>query len=175
MNDCTTKHMGKRHGTSQSVPITSQVKTIQIPRSMKNATFLKHPDLTMGQKRYLCSIAKIYSTNDMRALTYSHLHSQIRCGNKKTRFKSPSSGKIKHEIKEHCRRSQLDHLCKSSRKTGHIEKGEGKSSLEDSPSTSSVDATTEGARTIEEAMSEQMKSLTIKDPGTSESTAYTTA
>ncbi|XP_077148947.1 protein FAM216A isoform X2 [Ranitomeya variabilis] len=46
---------------------------------MKNEAYLKHTDLTLGQKRYLCSIAKIYSTSNMRALTEKHLRSQIRC------------------------------------------------------------------------------------------------
>ncbi|KAM4049478.1 protein FAM216A isoform 2-T2 [Anomaloglossus baeobatrachus] len=63
----------------QNGPIRQQVKTIKIPRTMKNEAFLKHPDLTMGQKRYLYSIAKIYSTSNLRALTEKHLQSQIRC------------------------------------------------------------------------------------------------
>ncbi|XP_069611307.1 protein FAM216A isoform X2 [Ranitomeya imitator] len=63
----------------QSVPLRQQVKTVKIPRTMKNEAYLKHADLTLGQKRYLCSIAKIYSTGNMRALTEKHLRSQIRC------------------------------------------------------------------------------------------------
>ncbi|KAM4855244.1 protein FAM216A isoform X1 [Urocitellus parryii] len=47
---------------------TPQIQTIHIPKSMKDASFLKHPDLTIGQKRYLCSIAKIYNVNYLRTL-----------------------------------------------------------------------------------------------------------
>ncbi|XP_064424256.1 protein FAM216A [Latimeria chalumnae] len=35
---------------------------------MMAAPFLQHPDLTTGQKRYLCSIARVYSTDHMRKL-----------------------------------------------------------------------------------------------------------
>ncbi|XP_006894723.1 PREDICTED: protein FAM216A [Elephantulus edwardii] len=45
---------------------TPQLQTVHIPKSMKDATFRKHPDLTAGQKRYLCSIAKIYNTHYLR-------------------------------------------------------------------------------------------------------------
>ncbi|XP_040272013.1 protein FAM216A isoform X1 [Bufo bufo] len=88
----------------QIVPLRQEVKTIKIPRSMKNEAFLKHPDLTMGQKRYLCSIARIYSTRNMRALTEKHQHSKIRCGSKNVHQNLPVSGKSKNEIKGHCRR-----------------------------------------------------------------------
>ncbi|XP_012664496.1 protein FAM216A [Otolemur garnettii] len=47
---------------------TPQIQTIHIPKSMMDAAFLKHPELTIGQKRYLCSIAKIYNANYLRAL-----------------------------------------------------------------------------------------------------------
>nr|XP_030716166.1 protein FAM216A isoform X1 [Globicephala melas] len=47
---------------------TPQVQTIHIPKSMTETSFLKHPDLTLGQKRYLCSIAKIYNANYLRTL-----------------------------------------------------------------------------------------------------------
>ncbi|XP_029427904.1 protein FAM216A [Rhinatrema bivittatum] len=59
------KNVGKNR--TMSAPV-AQVKTIHIPKSMMTASFLKHPDLTPGQKRYLWSIAKIYSTNWMRTL-----------------------------------------------------------------------------------------------------------
>ncbi|XP_069611299.1 protein FAM216A isoform X1 [Ranitomeya imitator] len=88
----------------QSVPLRQQVKTVKIPRTMKNEAYLKHADLTLGQKRYLCSIAKIYSTGNMRALTEKHLRSQIRCGSKKARLHLPASGKSKKEIMGHCKR-----------------------------------------------------------------------
>ncbi|XP_039107835.1 protein FAM216A isoform X1 [Hyaena hyaena] len=45
-----------------------QIQTINIPKSMADASFLKQPDLTLGQKRYLCSIAKIYNANYLRIL-----------------------------------------------------------------------------------------------------------
>nr|XP_044988593.1 protein FAM216A isoform X1 [Jaculus jaculus] len=45
-----------------------QIQTIHIPKSMTDTSFLKHPDLTTGQKRYLCSIAKIYNSHYLRAL-----------------------------------------------------------------------------------------------------------
>ncbi|XP_032732208.1 protein FAM216A isoform X2 [Lontra canadensis] len=47
---------------------TPQIQAIHIPKSMTDASFLKHPDLTTGQKRYLCSIAKIYNANYLRTL-----------------------------------------------------------------------------------------------------------
>ncbi|XP_075391004.1 protein FAM216A isoform X2 [Tenrec ecaudatus] len=47
---------------------TPQIQAIHIPKSMKDASFRKHPDLTTGQKRYLCSIAKLYNANYLRTL-----------------------------------------------------------------------------------------------------------
>ncbi|KAB1255481.1 Protein FAM216A [Camelus dromedarius] len=47
---------------------TPQIQTVHIPKSMTEESFLKHPDLTIGQKRYLCSIAKIYNANYLRTL-----------------------------------------------------------------------------------------------------------
>ncbi|CAD7674446.1 unnamed protein product [Nyctereutes procyonoides] len=47
---------------------TPQIQAIHIPKSMTDASFLKHPDLTTGQKHYLCSIAKIYNANYLRML-----------------------------------------------------------------------------------------------------------
>ncbi|KAG2471290.1 F216A protein, partial [Polypterus senegalus] len=44
------------------------LKTVHIPKSMMAAPFLQYPELTAGQKKYLCSIANIYSTEGMRAL-----------------------------------------------------------------------------------------------------------
>ncbi|XP_007489913.1 protein FAM216A isoform X1 [Monodelphis domestica] len=46
---------------------TPQLQTVHIPKSM-NSPFLKHPELTTGQKRYLCSIAKIYSADSLKTL-----------------------------------------------------------------------------------------------------------
>ncbi|XP_078522256.1 protein FAM216A [Lissotriton helveticus] len=65
------KH-GQRKGETKTVlqPLRSepQVQKVQIPKSMMTMSFLKHPDLTVGQRRYLYSIAKIYSTSYMRSL-----------------------------------------------------------------------------------------------------------
>ncbi|XP_014714174.1 protein FAM216A isoform X1 [Equus asinus] len=47
---------------------TPQIQRIHIPKSMTDVPFLKHRDLTIGQKRYLCSIAKIYNANYLRTL-----------------------------------------------------------------------------------------------------------
>ncbi|XP_006204916.1 protein FAM216A isoform X1 [Vicugna pacos] len=47
---------------------TPQIQTVHIPKSMTEESFLKHSDLTIGQKRYLCSIAKIYNANYLRTL-----------------------------------------------------------------------------------------------------------
>ncbi|VFV23748.1 Hypothetical predicted protein [Lynx pardinus] len=47
---------------------TPQIQAINIPKSMTDASFLKQPDFTLGQKRYLCSIAKIYNANYLRIL-----------------------------------------------------------------------------------------------------------
>ncbi|KAM3938068.1 protein FAM216A isoform 2-T2 [Leptodactylus fuscus] len=88
----------------KTVPLRQQVKTIKIPRAMKNEAFLKHPDLTMGQKRYLCSIARIYSTSNMRTMTEKHLPSKMRCDSKKAHLNLSAAGKSKNEIKGHCRR-----------------------------------------------------------------------
>ncbi|EDM13692.1 similar to RIKEN cDNA 1500011H22, isoform CRA_b [Rattus norvegicus] len=55
---------------------TTQIQTIHIPKSMTDASFLKHPELTSGQKRYLCSIAKICNSSYLRTLMkrqYMHL------------------------------------------------------------------------------------------------------
>ncbi|XP_072271986.1 protein FAM216A [Pyxicephalus adspersus] len=97
---CGQKNAERDCETSESVPVISQVRTIQITRSMKDAAFLKHPDLTMGQKRYLCSIAKIYSTSNMRAILEHQLQSQIRSGSRKVHLNHRNSGKTK----EHCTR-----------------------------------------------------------------------
>uniref|UniRef100_A0A3Q3ST73 Family with sequence similarity 216 member B n=1 Tax=Mastacembelus armatus TaxID=205130 RepID=A0A3Q3ST73_9TELE len=43
-----------------------RMKTIHIPKSMMSAPLLQHPGLTAGQRRYLYSIANVYSTEHMR-------------------------------------------------------------------------------------------------------------
>ncbi|XP_077917122.1 protein FAM216A isoform X1 [Halichoerus grypus] len=80
---------------------TPQIQAIHIPKSMTDASFLKHPDLTTGQKRYLCSIAKIYNANYLRALMrrqYMHViqHSSPKPGfltHHRSRLSSRSSQK----------------------------------------------------------------------------------
>ncbi|XP_061115566.1 uncharacterized protein LOC133140047 [Conger conger] len=61
-----------------------QIKTINIPKSLMAAPFLQHPSLTYGQKRYLYSIANVYSTEHMQKLMKRHylnvLHRCIRAG-----------------------------------------------------------------------------------------------
>ncbi|XP_038644941.1 protein FAM216A isoform X1 [Scyliorhinus canicula] len=52
----------------QQVSLSPRLKTIHIPTSVENASFLQHPDLKIGQKRYLYSIAKIYSTEQTHRL-----------------------------------------------------------------------------------------------------------
>ncbi|XP_077318125.1 protein FAM216A isoform X2 [Lithobates pipiens] len=106
---CGQKTLGRICGTSETAPVISQVRTIQIPKSMKDAAFLKHPDLTMGQKRYLCSIAKIYSTSNMKAILENQLQSQIRCGSRKAHLNHKTSGTLKDGTKDHCTRHTAGH------------------------------------------------------------------
>ncbi|XP_044054117.1 protein FAM216A-like [Siniperca chuatsi] len=60
------------------------MKTIHIPKSMMSAPFLQHPALTTGQRRYLCSIANVYSTEHMRQQMKRHylnvLHTCVQSG-----------------------------------------------------------------------------------------------
>uniref|UniRef100_A0A8C9YI28 Protein FAM216A n=1 Tax=Sander lucioperca TaxID=283035 RepID=A0A8C9YI28_SANLU len=60
-------------GTHANVSAGGQhMKTIHIPKSMMSAPFLQHPALTAGQRRYLCSIANVYSTEHMRQQMKQH-------------------------------------------------------------------------------------------------------
>ncbi|KAM8761260.1 uncharacterized protein AB9X84_009011 [Acanthopagrus schlegelii] len=60
-------------GTNMNVSAGDQhMKTIHIPKSMMSAPFLQHPALTAGQRRYLCSIANVYSTERMRQQMKQH-------------------------------------------------------------------------------------------------------
>ncbi|XP_054450087.1 protein FAM216A [Pteronotus mesoamericanus] len=55
---------------------TPQIQTVHIPKSITDVSFLKHPDLTIGQKHYLCSISKICNVNCLRVLMkrqYMHM------------------------------------------------------------------------------------------------------
>ncbi|XP_022608620.1 protein FAM216A [Seriola dumerili] len=72
-------------GTHINVSAGSQhMKTIHIPKSMMSAPFLQHPALTAGQRRYLCSIANVYSTEHMRRQMKQHylnvLHTCVQSG-----------------------------------------------------------------------------------------------
>ncbi|XP_078277742.1 protein FAM216A [Rhinoraja longicauda] len=58
----------EHRGVRQELFPNPQLKTIHIPTSVENAPFLQHPSLKTGQKRYLYSIANIYSTDPMRRL-----------------------------------------------------------------------------------------------------------
>ncbi|XP_049435143.1 protein FAM216A-like [Epinephelus fuscoguttatus] len=64
------------------------MKTIHIPKSMMSAPFLQHPALTAGQRRYLCSIANVYSTEHMRQQMKQHyfnvLHTCVQSGQNPT-------------------------------------------------------------------------------------------
>nr|XP_043882587.1 protein FAM216A-like isoform X2 [Solea senegalensis] len=46
--------------------------TVHIPKSVMSAPFLQHPALTTGQRRYLYSIANVYSTEHMRRQMKQH-------------------------------------------------------------------------------------------------------
>uniref|UniRef100_A0A3B4ZRY6 Uncharacterized protein n=1 Tax=Stegastes partitus TaxID=144197 RepID=A0A3B4ZRY6_9TELE len=76
-------------GTHVNVPASSQhMKTIHTPKSMMSAPFLQHPALTAGQRRYLCSIANVYSTEHMRRQMKQHylnvLHACVQSGHNDT-------------------------------------------------------------------------------------------
>lgn len=45
------KTLGRNCGTSESTPVISQVRTIQIPKSMKDAAFLKVTNEPLGNQR----------------------------------------------------------------------------------------------------------------------------
>ncbi|KAM4808167.1 protein FAM216A [Rhinophrynus dorsalis] len=97
-----TKDPNRDKTDSKDVSQTPEIEIVHIPTSMKSATFLKHPDLTMGQKQYLCSIARVYSTTNMRTLTDHHLHSQRRFGSAKKQFKHST-----HSEEEYQRRLEI--------------------------------------------------------------------
>ncbi|XP_040898724.1 protein FAM216A-like isoform X2 [Toxotes jaculatrix] len=87
------------------------MKTIHIPKSMMSAPFLQHPALTAGQRRYLCSIANVYSTEHMRRQMKQHylnvLHTCVHSGQNPT-----------------CRRRYGDHQHESSMLTKDADKDE---------------------------------------------------
>ncbi|XP_042344126.1 uncharacterized protein LOC121944411 isoform X1 [Plectropomus leopardus] len=74
-------HRGKTVNVSAGV---QHMKTIHIPQSLMSAPFLQHPALTAGQRRYLCSIANVYSTEHMRQQMKQHylnvLHTCVQSG-----------------------------------------------------------------------------------------------
>ncbi|XP_037634819.1 protein FAM216A-like [Sebastes umbrosus] len=78
-------------GTHVTVSAGGQhMKTIHLPNSLTSAPFLQvlfvsqHPALTAGQRRYLCSIATVYSTEHMRQQMKQHylnvLHTCVQSG-----------------------------------------------------------------------------------------------
>ncbi|XP_068127721.1 protein FAM216A [Hyperolius riggenbachi] len=147
---CGQKNAERQCRTLESAPTTSQVRTIQIPTSMKNATFLQHPDLTMGQKLYLCSIARIYSTSNMRALIDHQLKSRIRYGARKAHLNHKTSGRIQSGTKDH--RTTSDTRIKSC-----FSGMEDKSRLKDKQQT-----TTKTVVSIE-STTQKVKSISMKD------------
>ncbi|EHH66708.1 hypothetical protein EGM_03751, partial [Macaca fascicularis] len=70
---------------------TPQNQTIHLPKSMMDASFFKHPDLTTGQKRYLCSIAKIYNANYLKMLMKRQYMHVLQHGSQK-----PGRGVLTH-------------------------------------------------------------------------------
>ncbi|XP_021487059.1 protein FAM216A isoform X1 [Meriones unguiculatus] len=59
---------------------TTQLQTVHIPKSVTDASFLKHPELTSGQRRHLCSVAKICNSSYLRTLMkrqYMHLFHNV--------------------------------------------------------------------------------------------------
>ncbi|KAF6081103.1 family with sequence similarity 216 member A [Phyllostomus discolor] len=55
---------------------TPQIQTIDVPQSITDASFLKHPDLATCQERYLCGITKVWNVNYLRVLMkrqYMHM------------------------------------------------------------------------------------------------------
>uniref|UniRef100_A0A673BJS1 Family with sequence similarity 216 member A n=1 Tax=Sphaeramia orbicularis TaxID=375764 RepID=A0A673BJS1_9TELE len=71
-------------GTHMNAPSGNHMKSIHIPKCMMTAPFLQHPSLTVGQRRYLCSIANIYSTEHMKRQMKQHylnvLHTCLKSG-----------------------------------------------------------------------------------------------
>ncbi|KAH0502298.1 Cell cycle checkpoint control protein RAD9B, partial [Microtus ochrogaster] len=62
---------------------TTQIQTIHIPKSVTDSSFLKHPELSSGQKRYLCSIAKICNSSYLRTLMKRQYMHMFRHGSQK--------------------------------------------------------------------------------------------
>lgn len=62
---------------------TTQIQTIHIPKSVTDSSFLKHPELSSGQKRYLCSIAKICNSSYLRTLMKRQYMYMFRHGSQK--------------------------------------------------------------------------------------------
>ncbi|XP_072104053.1 protein FAM216A isoform X3 [Mobula birostris] len=72
----------ENRGMLQQLSLSPQLKTIHIPRSMEKAPFLQHPSLKTGQKRYLFSIANIYSTDHMHRLMERQYINMLQCRTK---------------------------------------------------------------------------------------------
>uniref|UniRef100_A0A3Q3WWK7 Uncharacterized protein n=1 Tax=Mola mola TaxID=94237 RepID=A0A3Q3WWK7_MOLML len=66
-------------GTHMNVCAGSQhLRNIHVPKTITSAPFLQHPALSAGQKRYLCSIASVYSTEHMRQQVKRHYLNMLR-------------------------------------------------------------------------------------------------
>nr|XP_015221861.1 PREDICTED: protein FAM216A [Lepisosteus oculatus]XP_015221862.1 PREDICTED: protein FAM216A [Lepisosteus oculatus] len=98
--DVSTETQKARTNSGQHVSA-QQMKTVHIPKSMMSAPFLQHPDLTTGQKKYLCSIANIYSTDHMRKLMrrqyQNTLHQCMRTGYNASRENQNPGVKLQHQ------------------------------------------------------------------------------
>ncbi|KAM5191729.1 protein FAM216A [Mantella aurantiaca] len=161
-NVCGQKTLGRHCETCESAPVISQVRTIQIPKSMKNAAFLKHPDLTMGQKRYLCSIAKIYSTSNMRAILQHQLQTQIKCGSRKAHLNHGTSGTLKDERKNRCTRSPMNR-CETKSKSCIAVSEDNITGIEETSIMEDKQASGTTALNVEEATSQWIESLSMND------------
>uniref|UniRef100_A0A3Q3Q4Q2 Uncharacterized protein n=1 Tax=Monopterus albus TaxID=43700 RepID=A0A3Q3Q4Q2_MONAL len=51
-----------------------RMKTSHFPKSMMSTPFLQHPALTAGQRRCLCNLVNVYSTEHMRRQMKQHYH-----------------------------------------------------------------------------------------------------
>ncbi|XP_059844148.1 protein FAM216A isoform X1 [Hypanus sabinus] len=90
----------ENRGMLQQLSLSPQLKTIHIPRSMETAPFLQHPSLKTGQKRYLFSIANIYSTDHMRRLMEKQYLNMLQCRTKLGYITSHQSQKYSNYIRK---------------------------------------------------------------------------
>ncbi|XP_069577519.1 protein FAM216A [Brachyistius frenatus] len=98
----------KRPPAARKEPQLQQLATIQIPKTMTTAPFLKHAALTPAQKEYLYTISASHSPAHVRGLITQHymnvLHRCIRAGHSPDRYdlvvtsvSSPEHEREKHQ------------------------------------------------------------------------------